>query len=177
MDRGDSREPILVVPTGLLRRARGIIIERSIPCQSLHMDLLPEFAMATDRSSRLSRLSWFVFALILLVFLQSATSAWAWGRLGHRVISRLAERHLTPPAKAAIAELLEPGESLADASLWADENRRRSSRRRWRGPGFYRRPERSGYNRGRARPAGSGPQGWRRCAPRGAGGETCGTCA
>ena len=50
---------------------------------------------------------------------------WAWGRLGHRVISRLAEKQLTPKAKAAIAELLEPGESLADASLWADENRRR----------------------------------------------------
>jgi hypothetical protein len=32
---------------------------------------------------------------------------------------------LSPKAKAAIAELLEPGESLADASLWADENRRR----------------------------------------------------
>jgi nuclease S1 len=30
---------------------------------------------------------------------------------------------LTPTAKAAIAELLEPGESLADASLWVDENR------------------------------------------------------
>jgi hypothetical protein len=32
---------------------------------------------------------------------------------------------LTPKAKAAIAELLEPGESLADASTWADENRGR----------------------------------------------------
>jgi nuclease S1 len=40
------------------------------------------------------------------------------------VISRLAEQHLTPAAKAAVAELLEPGESLADASLWADQNRR-----------------------------------------------------
>ena len=49
--------------------------------------------------------------------------SWAWGRLGHRVISRLAEKELTPKAKAAIADLLQPGESLADASLWADENR------------------------------------------------------
>jgi hypothetical protein len=32
---------------------------------------------------------------------------------------------LTTTAKAAIAELLEPGESLADASTWADENRAR----------------------------------------------------
>ena len=30
---------------------------------------------------------------------------------------------MTPKAKAAIADLLEPGESLADASTWADENR------------------------------------------------------
>ncbi len=66
-----------------------------------------------------------VSAIGILVALQVATPAWAWGRLGHRVISRLAEKNLTPAAKAAIAELLEPGESLADASLWADENRRR----------------------------------------------------
>jgi hypothetical protein len=66
-----------------------------------------------------------VFSLTLLTALQTVTPAWAWGRLGHRVISRLAEKQLTPKARAAIAELLEPGESLADASLWADENRRR----------------------------------------------------
>ena len=58
-------------------------------------------------------------------FTFQATPAYAWGRLGHRVISRLAEKQLTPAAKAAIAELLEPGESLADASLWSDENRGR----------------------------------------------------
>jgi nuclease S1 len=52
-------------------------------------------------------------------------SAHAWGRLGHRVISRIAENNLNPKAKAAIAELLEPGESLGDASTWADENRGR----------------------------------------------------
>jgi S1/P1 Nuclease len=67
--------------------------------------------------------SWFVVSLSVVVALQSATPAWAWGRLGHRVISRLAEKCLTPAAKAAIVELLEPGESLADASLWADDNR------------------------------------------------------
>jgi nuclease S1 len=67
----------------------------------------------------------FAFALTVLVALQSTSPAFAWGRLGHRVISRLAEKQLTPAAKAAITELLEPGESLADASLWADENRGR----------------------------------------------------
>jgi nuclease S1 len=39
------------------------------------------------------------------------------------VISRIAEKNLTPQAKAAITAILEPGESLADASTWADENR------------------------------------------------------
>jgi hypothetical protein len=34
------------------------------------------------------------------------------------------ERHLSDSARAGIAELLEPGESLADASTWADEHRR-----------------------------------------------------
>jgi nuclease S1 len=66
-----------------------------------------------------------ILSLTLLVISQAATPALAWGRLGHRVISRIAEMDLTPKAKAAIAELLEPGESLADASLWADENRGR----------------------------------------------------
>jgi hypothetical protein len=42
--------------------------------------------------------------------------------LGHRVIARLAEKHMTPEAKAGVRALLEEGESMADASLWADEN-------------------------------------------------------
>jgi hypothetical protein len=62
--------------------------------------------------------------LAVLVTVQTPTPARAWGRLGHRVIARLAESRLTPQAKASIAALLEPGESIADASLWADENRR-----------------------------------------------------
>jgi nuclease S1 len=81
--------------------------------------------MATRRSRRSPRSLWLVVALVLLIALQNATPAWAWGRLGHRVISRIAEKNLNPQAKAAIAELLDPGETLADASTWADENRRR----------------------------------------------------
>jgi nuclease S1 len=50
---------------------------------------------------RARRCSGFTVALTLLFLLQIATPAWAWGRLGHRVISRLAERYLTPQAKAA----------------------------------------------------------------------------
>jgi nuclease S1 len=69
--------------------------------------------------------SFFLSALALLVFVQMSSSVWAWGRLGHRVIARFAEKSLNPKAKAAIAALLEPGESLMDASTWADENRGR----------------------------------------------------
>jgi len=74
---------------------------------------------------RRRRRSWFTVTLALLIALQAASLAWAWGRLGHRVISRIAENNLNPKAQAAIEVLLEPGETLADASTWADENRRR----------------------------------------------------
>ncbi len=50
--------------------------------------------------------------------------ALGWGKIGHRVSARLAESRLTPEALAAVKALLEPGESLADAALWADEVRR-----------------------------------------------------
>lgn len=56
---------------------------------------------------------------------QAAGPAWAWGRLGHRVVAEFADQHISPAARAQIAAILEPGESLADASTWADENRTR----------------------------------------------------
>ena len=48
----------------------------------------------------------------------------AWGRFGHRSSAKLAQARLNPAARKAIVQLLEPGESLADISLWADEQRR-----------------------------------------------------
>jgi hypothetical protein len=44
--------------------------------------------------------------------------------MGHRVAGRVAEARLTPAARAAVRDLLESGESLADASTWADELKR-----------------------------------------------------
>ena len=41
-----------------------------------------------------------------LTILGPTAPAWAWGRIGHRVIARLAENQLSPKAKAAIAGLL-----------------------------------------------------------------------
>jgi len=53
-----------------------------------------------------------------------ARPALAWGPLGHRASAKLAESRLTPRARAIIRDLLEPGESLADASTWADQHSR-----------------------------------------------------
>jgi hypothetical protein len=80
--------------------------------------------MPADRTKRNRRRSWLVVVLSLLAALQAAPPVRAWGPRGHRVIAKFAERHLNPAAKEAIAGLLEPGESLADASTWADEHRR-----------------------------------------------------
>jgi hypothetical protein len=57
------------------------------------------------------------FVLIL------APAAWGWGREGHAIMGAIAERHLTPEARAAVARLLEPGETLASVGSWADEVR------------------------------------------------------
>ena len=74
-----------------------------------------------------SRSAWRVpaFAMALLLAIHAGGPAWGWGALGHRVIAKFGERHLSESARAGIMELLEPGESLADASTWADENRER----------------------------------------------------
>jgi len=48
---------------------------------------------------------------------------WPWGRTGYRVSSMMAESRLTPVTLAAVRSLLDPGESLPDASTWADQQR------------------------------------------------------
>ncbi|WP_165072965.1 S1/P1 nuclease [Paludisphaera rhizosphaerae] len=71
------------------------------------------------------RIRRFIAAILVgVVSLQSAPQAFAWGRVGHRVIGRGVEARLSPKAKAAVAALLAPGETLADASVWADEHKR-----------------------------------------------------
>ncbi len=61
--------------------------------------------------------------LALLVIAFGSQDVFAWGRLGHRVISRLATQHMTEKARGALAELLGPTETIADASTWADRYR------------------------------------------------------
>lgn len=60
----------------------------------------------------------FVTAFLLLI----APAALGWSALGHRLVGELAQRHLTPAARAQIAELLagEPDPSLAGVATWAD---------------------------------------------------------
>ena len=74
----------------------------------------------SDRSASLT----LVALLCILLWAPFEKSARAWGRLGHRSAAKLTQLRLNPTAKLAIAKLLEPGESLADASIWADEHRR-----------------------------------------------------
>ena len=60
-----------------------------------------------------------------LVLALAASTARAWGTQGHQVIASLAQVQLTAKAKAEIDKLLalEPGETLASISTWADEHR------------------------------------------------------
>ena len=60
-----------------------------------------------------------IFILLLLI---TPFYLFGWGKVGHRVVGEIAERHLTEEAKKQIKELL-GGESLAIASTWADEMR------------------------------------------------------
>lgn len=69
------------------------------------------------------RARWLVALFALSGALVFAREAHAWGRLGHRAATIVAEKRLSPAARAAIRDLLDPGETLADASLWADAHR------------------------------------------------------
>ena len=68
---------------------------------------------------RLLRLS-AAFALLLAVPLASG-----WARLGHALVGELAQRHLTPAARAEVDRLLagEPDPTLAGVASWADDLR------------------------------------------------------
>lgn len=68
----------------------------------------------------------FLLSLItVLIGLAFNASALAWGTQGHQVIASLADRQLTPAARKEINRLLalEPSQTLASISTWADEHR------------------------------------------------------
>ena len=58
----------------------------------------------------------------LLLLGAFADPSLAWGPTGHRATGRIAERHLTPQAARAVAELIGP-ETLAYDATWADDIR------------------------------------------------------
>jgi hypothetical protein len=60
--------------------------------------------------------------LSIISFLFIAVGLLSWGVTGHRTVGKIAEKHLTPAARAAVQELL-GSETLADVSTWADEVR------------------------------------------------------
>lgn len=67
----------------------------------------------------------------LTLTLALAAPAWfpsasrAWGPEGHQIVAEIAERRLTPQARAQIAALLGSGVSLADVANYADSYRTR----------------------------------------------------
>ena len=75
-------------------------------------------------------------ASILCVSLLGPATAWGWGREGHRIVALIAADHLTPAARAGVAELLGPnvGAAMETASTWADEIR---DQRPWTKPWHY----------------------------------------
>jgi hypothetical protein len=66
--------------------------------------------------------SYFRRYFVLIVLLGVATSARAWGPTGHEIAASIAELHLTPKAKAGIAELLAPTRHISDNGVanWPD---------------------------------------------------------
>ncbi len=58
----------------------------------------------------------------IFLVLITAVPASAWGPVGHRVVGKIAEAHMTSEAKEGVEALLGV-ESLARASTWADEMR------------------------------------------------------
>lgn len=63
--------------------------------------------------------SYILLTLVILVLLPVRTAAW--GNRGHQVIARIATARLSVSARQAIAELLQPGETLESISTWADD--------------------------------------------------------
>lgn len=62
---------------------------------------------------------------IVAAALLAAAPVHAWGELGHQLVGDLAQRHLTPPAKAEVAALLagEAEPTLGGVAMWADHLR------------------------------------------------------
>ena len=64
------------------------------------------------------------FTLALVGVLSIAQQARCWGSLGHRTVAYLAEKYLTVEGSEYLSTLLQQGEDISDAALWADDIKR-----------------------------------------------------
>lgn len=64
-----------------------------------------------------------IVVLASLLFALPNQTAYGWGREGHKLIARIALRHMSPAAVAAARSLLNPGEEFELMAAWADEIR------------------------------------------------------
>lgn len=77
-------------------------------------------------------------SLVTGLLLLAPCSGWAWGCQGHQVVALIAEKHLTPHARAMVEKILKdgpidltlnryckdgPADAMSDASTWADDFR------------------------------------------------------
>lgn len=71
----------------------------------------------------------FIKKILLVSLAAFASNVFAWGADGHQIIALIAQSQLTSNAKVGVARLLalEPGETLASLSTWADEHRNPAS--------------------------------------------------
>jgi hypothetical protein len=62
-------------------------------------------------------------SLATLIVLGQGQPSFGWGHNGHRIVAKLAETRLSSAARAAIHDILEDSEDIADASTWPDEHK------------------------------------------------------
>lgn len=58
--------------------------------------------------------------LTVVIFLAPAVSALAWGDDGHQTVGKIASLRIKPRTAQKIAQILKPGETLANIASWAD---------------------------------------------------------
>lgn len=63
--------------------------------------------------------------LVGIIFLAPAGSVFAWGDNGHQTVGKIASLRIKPRTARRIAEILKPGETLANVSTWADSVKER----------------------------------------------------
>ena len=59
-------------------------------------------------------------AVSVIIFLTPAASALAWGDDGHQTVGKIASLRIKPRTAEKIAQILKPGETLANIASWAD---------------------------------------------------------